>query len=340
MGLASTTSVSVVIVTRNERERVRGCIESVLTLCEGVDSEVILVDSNSSDGTVEVATEYPITVLQIPTDDLSTPGAGRQVGFRHASGDLVLFVDGDIHVSDGWLEGAIRTVEQSPDVAGVDGVLAESEADGDSSEEKESSTRETDRAEGDPERVDHLLGVALYDADALEAVGGFDPWLDAMEDIDLGYRLRRAGYRLLRLPAVVGSHPKSVGYGEIRRRWQSGYMYGIGQGLRKSSTDPGMAANWLSIYWLPVASGLWLSLGGLLAALRRGRVGLAWAAISSVVFAAAILSRGPAWTVHKTLSDLLTPPSIVLGLGRYDPDADEFPFDRVDVVTSPRSNRA
>lgn len=334
MGSKSTMSLSVVIVARNEQERIRGCIESVLELGETVElSEVILVDSNSSDGTVDIATEYPITVLQIPTDELSTPGAGRQVGFQHTSGDLVLFVDGDVHVTDGWLEDAIQLVKRDSKIAGVDGHLGEND----------SETR--DRQDGlkpvkdGTEPVKHLLAVALYDADAFERVGGFDPWLTSIEDIELGYRLRRAGYRLLRLPVVIGSHPESSGYSEIRRRWHSGYTIGDGQGLRKSLDDPRMFANWLSIYWLSVASALWLTGGGLLAALRGGKLRRAWIGLSAGAFGAATIYGGPKWTLERALSDLLLLAGIVIGFGKYDPDPGGFPFERVEVVQEAPPNR-
>ena len=342
MGSEPTTSLSIVIVTRNERERIRGCIESVLELRETVEpvesvdpTEVILVDSNSSDGTVDAATEYPITVLQIPTDDLSTPGAGRQVGFEHASGDLVLFVDGDIHVTDGWLEEAIRIVESDPQIAGVDGHLVGT----DLGTPDHRDDPETPDHRDDPEPVKHLLAVALYDADAFERVGGFDPWLASIEDIELGYRFRRAGYRLVRLPVVVGSHPESTGYSEIRRRWHNGYTIGDGQGLRKSLDDPRMFVNWLSIYWFSVGSALWLTVGGLLAVLVGGKLRRAWVGLSSGAFGAATMYGGPKWALERALSDLLLLAGIVIGFGKYDPDPGGFPFERVEVVQEAPPNR-
>lgn len=328
MGSESKTLISAVIVTRNEADRIRGCIESVLELDEHVAlSEVILVDSNSSDETVEIAMEYPITVLRIPTDELSTPGAGRQVGFQHASDDLVLFVDGDVHLTRGWIEEAIRTVEHDPRVAGVDGHLAESE-------------EEITPVEGEEESVEHLLAVTLYDVAALETVDGFDPWLNAIEDIDLGYRLRRAGYRLVRLPVVVGTHPNSGGQ---LRRWHSGYKFGGGQRLRKGFNDPRTLASWLSFYWVWLASATWLMAlmaGGLVALFRKGRFRRAWLAVSSITVVAALTFRGPRWTLHKIPSDLLLPVGIAIGFFKYDPDRGEFPFERVEVITRPGSNRA
>lgn len=314
MGADQEPTMSVVIVARNEADRIRGCIESVLALCEPLaHTEVILVDSNSSDPTVDVATEYPITILKIPTDDLSSPSAGRQVGFRHARGELVLFVDGDTHLTDGWLDDAIRFVSEHEDVAGVDGHLEQ-------------------YPETDPGAVEWLRGVALYDADALDAVGGFDPWMTSHEELDVGYRLGRAGYRFVRLPVAFGTHPTSIGYGELRRRWRSGFFFGYGQALRKSLDDPAMAAKWAFEFTRTVAPGSWVAIGGLLALARRGRLGRAWFVSSLVAFVYVASTRGLRWTVYKPLSDLGYLLGGVIGFARYDPGR-EFPYDRVERLT-------
>lgn len=89
MGADSTSSVSVVIVARNEQGRIRDCVASVLDTDRRIaPEEEILVDSNSSDATTEIAREYPITVSSIPSDDLTSQGAGRQVGFHQARNEF------------------------------------------------------------------------------------------------------------------------------------------------------------------------------------------------------------------------------------------------------------
>ncbi|MFC7080428.1 glycosyltransferase family A protein [Halorussus caseinilyticus] len=87
----------------------------VRSATEAFDSELVVVDSNSSDRTVERATDHPASVLRIPTDDLSTPAAGRYVGGAFAAGEQVLFVDSDVVVADGWLEAASRRLAADPD---------------------------------------------------------------------------------------------------------------------------------------------------------------------------------------------------------------------------------
>jgi hypothetical protein len=225
---SGSVDLSVVVVTRDEATRIEACLDAVFRACrDGPSFEVILVDSNSADGTVPRARRYPITVLRIPSDDLSTPGAGRYVGTRVASGDRLLFVDGDVVLDESWLGRALSFLRTHPDVAGVDGYL-------------------DDPPDHDEVRtVSCVHGVALYDAAAVRSVGSYHPFLQSVEDIHLGYELTAAGYRLCRLPVVSASHPDRGGPLELLRRWRNGYSIGSGQALRLSATSPRLPARHL-----------------------------------------------------------------------------------------------
>lgn len=232
--------LSVVIVTYNEEKRVRQCIESVFDACRGVVAfEVILVDSNSTDRTVDYATDYPITVLRITDDDHTTPGAGRYVGTKAARGEAILFVDGDMILETGWLESALELLGDDEEVVAVDGHLNGSTSQ--ASPESPDSHQDSDS----PQPVDAVWGVALYDADSLREVGGFHPYLESLEDIYLGYRLTAEGKELRRLPATTASHPDPEPFSEPFRRWRQGYMKGPGQVVRLSMGSTGVTSKLL-----------------------------------------------------------------------------------------------
>ena len=306
--------LSVVVVTHNEEDRIRACLESVFEACRAaVDAfEVVLVDSNSTDRTVERASEYPITVLQIPDDDLTTPGAGRYVGGRHADGELVLFVDGDMVLNEGWLPAAIDRVREEG-VAAVDGHLDEAPADAELRE------------------VDSVRGVALYDAEALATVGGFDPFLRAVEDIQLGYELEAAGYRLLRLPVVAADHPGADMVSESFRRWRNGYTRGNGQAIRKSTSSPSMVARHVYRMRQRLVIGGWLGVGAV--SLAAGVGVLPWLVLSVLGFGFVAYKRnGPvdaaAYCAYKT--SLVV--GLVLGLLDEPKPREAFPLERVETL--------
>lgn len=309
-------TLSVVVITHNERERIETCLESIFAAIEGLESvEVVLVDSRSDDGTVELAREFPIEILRLPAEPAVTPSAGRYVGTTATDGDLVLFVDGDMVLADDWLADACQRVQSDPDLAGVDGHLRAPGA-------------ETD------EPVDVLRGVALYDRRALETVGGFDPFLAAMEDIDLSFRLDDAGYDLVRLGDVVASHPPRNPDGERRRRWRRGYYEGRGQLFRKYSTRPRLFARLAyrtRLYLVPPA---WASTAPLARRVGGTRGLVVWL-LATVGGLAVIAGRqGTDWTADKLVATVPVLAGIALGLGRERRSPAEYPLDAVETVQS------
>ena len=312
--------VSVVVITHNEATRIGACLESIFEACAPLDRfEVVLVDSRSSDGTLDVAREFPITILQLPADAAITPSAGRYVGTAATSGDLVLFVDGDMVLESGWLEAACRRVREDPRLAGVDGHLGE-------------SNTTDDRA------TDVLRGVALYDRTALESVGGFDPHLQSLEDIDLSYRLAAEGYRLVRLAAVVANHPVSDGNGERWRRWRNGYYHGRGELFRKYVGRPRLFARLAYRTRLYLAMFAWVCVG-VAAFIVGGFTGAAlWALATALTIVGSILGKGADWTVDKIANAGTVFAGIPGGAIGSHPAPAAYPIDRVEVLeTAPSS---
>lgn len=302
--------LSVVIVTYNEADRIRACLESVVDATRDRAVEIVLVDGGSTDATVEIASAFPITILQVP-DALRTPGAGRYVGTAATTGEFVLFVDGDMVLERPWLESALETVRR-PGVAAVDGQLNE--------------PGETART------VDAVRGVALYRRSRLEAVGGFDPYLNSLEDIHLGFELRAAGDTLVRLPAVAGEHPPSETVGEPFRRLRRGYTLGPGQALRRSIGSPPLfgAHCYRLRHRLIVLA--WLVLGAV-SILARAAFAV-WLACSTVAAGVLIAKRGLRGGIAFLLSKGLGIGGLLVGALRALPERETFPLDRIELIQS------
>lgn len=304
--------LSVIVVTYNEEARIESCLTSVFSACEGLDFEVILVDSNSTDRTVERASDFPISILRIPDDRVTTPGAGRYVGTAHARGDRLLFVDGDMIIESTWLHHAIEQLDVAPMIAAVDGHL---------NEENESKT---------PQLVEYVRGVALYDRDAIAAVGGFNPHLKSLEDVHLGYTLSHAGYRLIRLPEAAASHPEPQPFREGLRRWRRGYTVGPGQVLRESIGSPTLFVKYCarSRYRLVVLG--WIILG-MFSMLWMPLIAV-WVLFSLAGFGYLATRLGFIGAANFLYAKILD----IIGLGRgllITPQPPEsFPIDRVEVV--------
>ena len=311
---ATRPSLSVVIPTLNEADHVADCLDSVVQACRPVEAvEVVLVDSNSTDETVAIAREYPITILRIDDDAYTTPGAGRYVGGLAARGEQVLFVDGDTELTEGWLTDAMELVAEDG-VAAVDGHL-------------NVCASETPR----PIQAPH--GVMLYDATVLDEIGGFDPFLRGYEDVDLGLRAGAAGYERVRLPTVVANHARPTGVSEVRRRWHNGYFTGIGQTARKHLRSPSTLAKLVVRKWDLTAFLGWCSLG-LLSALVALPAAAAWAVATALLFVVDAAWEGVSGARERWLRYVVAWLGIARGLIGGSRSPESFPLDTVTVVAT------
>ena len=100
-------SISVIIITKNEAARIRQCLESITWV-----DEIVVLDGGSSDDTANIARRFTDKVYV--ESEWQGYGVQRQRAQSHASGDWVLMVDADEHVSAG-LKKSIQIVTETDD---------------------------------------------------------------------------------------------------------------------------------------------------------------------------------------------------------------------------------
>ena len=228
-----TCRVSVIIKALNEEARIEETIASALRAVALVSGEVILADSCSTDRTVALAQSYPIRIVQLAHAHERCCGAGPQLGYQHSRGEFIYILDGDMQMMDGFLSQALAFMLLHPDVAGVGGRVVEKNTH--SLEFVARSERMS--AHMSPGRVDRLDGGALYRRSAIEATGYFSNRnLHSYEEYDLAIRLHALDWKLWRLPADAVCHygHDEPPYQLLMRRWNSGYICGLGELVRAS----------------------------------------------------------------------------------------------------------
>lgn len=215
--------VSVIIKALNEEQKIRNCIESCISALEGINSEIILVDSLSTDNTVAIASEYPIKIVQFQNQTDVCCGAAPQLGYQHAVGQYIYILDGDMTFSQGFLNHAIDYLDNNSDVAGVAGKLIDTQFS--SSEDKRRSQEYTSMKAA--QKVTHLGGGGLYRKESIESVGYFShSGLKAREEFELGARITSKGWKLMRLPidGVLHTGHSENDFERLRRLWHNGRL--------------------------------------------------------------------------------------------------------------------
>ena len=107
-------TLSVVVIGRNEGERLRRCLESVESMNPVAGGfELIYVDSGSVDKSVEIAASHGARVIQLPSQRPSAAMA-RNAGWRAAHAEWVLFLDGDTVLHPGFPCSALNYSDLKP----------------------------------------------------------------------------------------------------------------------------------------------------------------------------------------------------------------------------------
>ena len=266
------TSIGVVVIGRNEGERLRRCLASVRNLAQ----TIVYVDSGSTDGSVELAKGMGADVVALDTSTPFTAARARNVGLARLREvapalELVQLVDGDCEVCDGWLEKAAEAMAADAGLAVVCGRRRERHPD--ASVYNRLCDFEWDTPIGP---ADLCGGDALMRTRALNEVGGYDDSLIAGEEPELCLRMRQRGWRILRIDAEMTLHDAAMTRFDQwwRRSIRAGWAYAEGAARHGSESERFWVretrSNWFWGVGVPAAAlgmalptvGLSLGLGG------------------------------------------------------------------------------
>jgi len=226
--------LSVVVIGRNEGDRLTMCLQSVVAMDPplGGAVEIIYVDSASTDASVERARQLGARVIRV-NPARPCAAVGRNAGWRTARAAIVLFLDGDTILAPDFVGYASRQFDDAS-VAVVFGDRREINTN-DSIYNRVLDLDWIVR----PGSVELCGGDALIRRDVLERVSGYDERLIAGEDAELCSRIRTLGYRIMHLDRRMTGHDLAIHrFAQYwRRSVRTGYAYAeISEKLRDSGS--------------------------------------------------------------------------------------------------------
>jgi GT2 family glycosyltransferase len=202
--------VSVVVPALNDREELSGCLDA---LAAEAPDETVVVNGPSTDGTSGMVRDRPDVDVLVETDDRSVTVA-RNAGIDRASGDAVAFVNPTMAVETGWLDALEETLADAAVVTGPTHEQLRAGVATDTSESRTIRGRSVTYFDG---------GNAAFARSVLEALDGFDEYLEIGGARDAAHRLAGLGYGVAWNAEMCVSREAAADGGTRERDWRARY---------------------------------------------------------------------------------------------------------------------
>jgi len=216
----SAPKVSIIIVNYNGKELLQKCLDSLLKV--NYDNfEIILVDNNSTDGSVEFITKNYPSLIIIKLDSNKGFAEPNNVAAKISKGKYLLFLNNDTVVTPNFISEMVKVMETDKKIAICQSLLLKPDGSVDSSGDfidhlgvvynsktKIDEIREVSSARG---------ASMLVRSDIFEKLDGFDQkFFVTFEDVDLCWRSWILGYRVLIIPTSIVYHEGGITIKKIK----------------------------------------------------------------------------------------------------------------------------
>jgi len=202
--------VSIIIVNYNGKTLLEKCLESLFKI--NYDNfEVILVDNNSTDGTMEFVTKNYPSIIIIKLDSNKGFAEPNNIGAKITKGEYLLFLNNDTIVAPDFISEMIKVVENDKKIGICQSLLLKPDGSIDSSGDfidnlgvvhnsktKADEIREISSARG----ASMLIRKTIFD----ELEGFDEKFFVSFEDVDLGWRTWILGYSVILIPTSIVYH--------------------------------------------------------------------------------------------------------------------------------------
>ena len=209
--------VSFIIPVRNDAQRLRRCLDSIVSNHYPRELiEIVVVDNHSTDGSGLAARDFNAVVVRSAARSVAEL---RNRGARASLGSILAFVDADHEIDPHWIESAVDVLSDARVAAAGAPYLTQPSANW--VQQQYDGLRDRPAARQDVTWLGS--GNLAVKRAAFEAIRGFNAALTACEDVDLCNRLIGEGHRIVADPALRSIHfgdprtLKAVFFGELWR---------------------------------------------------------------------------------------------------------------------------
>ena len=204
--------VSVVIAVYNGGTDLEKCLAAVRASTYPL-FECILIDDASTDGMVNAAAEqHNARIIRLEAQ--GGPARARNIGVKEAGGDIIIFTDADVLLYPDTISVAVNTLQADEKIAAVIGSYDDQPTHASFISQYRNLFHHWVHQTGAEEASTFWTGCGAIRRSVFLEMGGFSQEYrqPSIEDIELGMRMRRAGYRIRLLKNMFGKHMKHWGF--------------------------------------------------------------------------------------------------------------------------------
>ncbi len=255
---------SVIVPVHNGGSDFERCLDA-LDRSRWSSLELIVVDDGSTDGSAELARRRGAKVISVAS--ARGPGAARNLGAESASGEYLFFVDADCQVHPDTLDQAGAVLEAEPGVDALFGCYDDAPAAQNFVAQFKNLFHSYTHQQGGEDATTFWAGCGVVRRTVFATVGGFDEEQfprPSIEDIELGYRLRDAGFTIRLCKEVRVKHLKAWTFEQLMRS----DIFDRGAPWARLMLDRGRVDTTLNLRWSQRVSAVlaWLGVGAVLIA--------------------------------------------------------------------------
>lgn len=198
-------SLSVIIPVRNGSPTIGRCLNAVL---QERPLEIIVVNDGSTDDTARLLEDFPVTLLNFAQS--GGPARARNLGARHATGDILVFIDADVEVHAGVLSAVAALFSSREEVQAVFGSYDDTPDHGSAVSRYKNLLHHYVHQHGSRTATTFWAGLGAVRRETYLRLGGLNEAYTrpSVEDIEFGFRLSEAGLLCELHPELLGKHLK------------------------------------------------------------------------------------------------------------------------------------
>ncbi len=225
--------VSIIVPVKNGAEKIKDLLDSLMRVDYDKDKlEIIVVDGNSTDATMEIVSKYPVKLV---TEERLGVNVARNTGIKNSSGEIIAFTDYDCVVPENWVKAIVSNF-QDPQVGCVGGKILRYNNDF-LSRYADESLMPVMRIFKKKTVISRIKSPFYYPVgcnfavrrEAIEKAGFFDErFTYGFDELEFAERICGKSYKIVLTPEVMVKHKHRSTLSELLKQT---FRYGQGGGL-------------------------------------------------------------------------------------------------------------